>query len=159
MGVMTGPDGYPATYDGSAWVSRDGKYWWNGAAWMPAKATIGWRPSVGQLLIVVAVLLGAFMVWKFILPDFFPPDVQYGVTNTKIDSPTQVEFDYIRATACGELTFRAVFYDANGNQVQVFDDSTINSVPSNQLIHFTLKITPPVPSTAVRFDAVPACLG
>jgi hypothetical protein len=158
MGLMMGPDGQPATYDGTAWVSRDGRYWWNGAAWMPARA-IGWRPSLGQVFIVFAVLLGLFVVWRFVLPNFFPPDVQYGVTNTKIDSPTQVEFDYIRATSCNELTFRAVFYDNADNQVQLFDDSTINSVPSNQLVHFTLKITPPIPASVVRFDAVPACLG
>ena len=158
MNVIMGPDGQPATFDGSAWVSRDGRYFWNGAAWLPARKP-AWRPSLGQLFIVAAVLLGAFVVWRFVVPNIFPPDVQYGVTNTKIDSPTQVEFDYIRATPCGELTFRAVFYDTAGNQVRVFDDSTINSVMSNQLVHFTLKITPPLPSSAVRFDVNPACLG
>ena len=159
MGLMMGPDGQPATFTGSAWVSRDGRYWWNGSAWMPSKTSVGWRPSLGQIFMAVAVLIGAFVVWKVVIPDIFPPDVQYGVTNTKIDSSTQVEFDYIRATACNELSFRAVFYDANDNQVRVFDDSTINSVPSNQQVHFTLKITPALPSSAVRFDALPACLG
>ena len=155
---MIGPDGRPASYDGSAYVSSDGRYWWNGVAWMPLQAR-GFRPSISQVVIGIAVLLGVFVVWNFVVPNIWLPDVQYGVTNTKIDSPTRVEFDYIRDQPCGELTFRAVFYDANGNQVRVFDDSTISSVPSNKMVHFTLNISPPLPSTAVRFDALPACHG
>jgi hypothetical protein len=160
MGFMIGPDGRPASFDGRAYVSSDGKYWWNGVAWMPLQGRgFGFRPTMGQVVMVVAVLLGAFVVWNFVVPNVFPPNVQYGVTNTKIDSPTQVEFDYIRDSPCGELTFRAVFYDANDNQVRVFDDSTINSVMSNRQVHFTLKISPPLPAGAVRFDALPACHG
>ena len=157
---MLGPDGRPATFDGAAYVSSDGRYWWNGAAWMPLNRPVrGFRLSVGQIVVLIAVLVIGFVAWTYVVPDIFPPDVQYGVTNPKIDSPTQVEFDYIRGTACSELSFRAVFYDVNGNQVRVFDDSTINNVPSNRTVHFTLRITPPLPSNAVRFDALPACHG
>jgi hypothetical protein len=33
--AVIGPDGYPAEFRGSAWVSRDGRYFWNGSAWQP----------------------------------------------------------------------------------------------------------------------------
>lgn len=30
---VVGPDGQPAEFRGTAWVSRDGRYFWNGAVW------------------------------------------------------------------------------------------------------------------------------
>lgn len=136
-------------------MSDDGRYRWNGVVWQPMQRRVelpfGW--IIGAVLLAAAV----FLVLNFVLPTLYPPPM--GVTNQKIDSPTQVEFDYARATGCNELTFRAVFYDNADNQVQVFDDSTISSVPANKTVHFTITISPPLPSTAVRFDADPACHG
>jgi hypothetical protein len=136
-------------------MSENGRYRWNGVVWQPVQRRmelpLGW--IIGAVLIVAA----GFMVWNFVLPMLNPPPM--GVTNQKIDSLTQVEFDYARDTPCNELTFRAVFYDSADNQVQVFDDSTISSVPANKTVHFTITISPPLPSTAVRFDADPACHG
>lgn len=155
MSSLVGPDGRPPRLEGSTWMSANGRYRWNGVDWQPVAARMqvpyGW--IMGGLVVVAA----AFLVWNFVLPVLYPPLM--GVTNQKIDSPTQVEFDYARDTPCGELTFRAVFYDGADNEVQVFDDSTISSVPAYKTVHFTLTISPPLPSTAVRFDADPACHG
>jgi hypothetical protein len=155
MSSLVGPDGRPPRLEGSTWMSENGRYRWNGTDWLPVRRRMelpyGW--IMGGLLLVVA----AFLVWNFVIPMLYPPPM--GVTDPKIDSRTQVEFDYARDTPCNELTFRLVFYDSAGNQVQDFDDSTINSVPSDKTVHFTLMISPPLPSAAVRFDADPACHG
>jgi hypothetical protein len=155
MSLMTGPDGRPASFDGAAWVSRDGKFWWNGAVWVPLRRKF--RPNFGLIGGALALVAGAWLAWNFLLPMLNPPPM--GVTNQKIDSATRVEFDYARDTACSELTFRLVFYDSSDNQIQVFDDSTISSVPSDKTVHFTLNISPALPAAAVRFDADPACHG
>jgi hypothetical protein len=136
-------------------MSENGRYRWNGVVWQPVQRRMelpyGW--IMGAFLLVVVGLL----LWNFVIPMLNPPLM--GVTNQRIDSRTQVEFDYARDTGCNELTFRLVFYDSADNQVQVFDDSTISSVPADKTVHFTLTVSPPLPSAAVRFDADPACHG
>lgn len=136
-------------------MSDDGRYRWNGVVWQPVQRRL--ELPFGWIIAGGAVLAMAFVLWYFVLPLLYPPPM--GVTNPRIDSSTQVEFDYARDTPCNELTFRAVFYDSADNQVQVFDDSTISSVPADKTVHFTLTISPPLPSTAVRFVADPACHG
>ena len=155
MSSLVGPDGRPPRLEGTIWMSDDGRYRWNGVVWQPVQR--GLQLPFGWIIAGGAVLAMAFVAWYFVLPLLYPPPM--GVTNPVIDSRTQVEFDYARDTPCSELTFRAVFYDNADNQVQVFDDSTISSVPADKTVHFTLTISPPLPSTAVRFDAVPACHG
>lgn len=158
MDVITGPDGRPATFDGAAWISADRMYWWNGGAWEPLKRRRGFRPNwfvIGMALLLVAA--GVIFVSKVQYDAAHPPVVPLGVTNAKIDSPSQVEFDYAQKTACNGLTFKGVFYDKNGKTVQVFDASSVTHVPANQVVHMTFHVTPPLPATAVRFDAIPTC--
>jgi hypothetical protein len=155
MSTLVGPDGRPPRLEGSSWVSDDGRYRWNGVDWLPQRRRA--QIPYGLIIAGLAVLAAAFVAWNYVLPILYPPPM--GVTNPKIDSPTRVEFDYARDTSCEELTFRLVFYDGADNQVQVFDDSAISSVPSNKTVHFTLNISPALPSNAARFDADPACHG
>ena len=89
MSAMVGPDGKPPTFDGAAWVSQDGRYFWNGAAWQPIKRR-GFQLPIALPLIIVAVLVGAWFVLQH-LPQ--PSPIKYGVTNARIDSSTEFEFD------------------------------------------------------------------
>ena len=59
MDAPFGPDGLPARFDGGAWRSHDGLYWWNGAAWVPAakKSLAGpWLVKFGSALVLLALL-------------------------------------------------------------------------------------------------------
>lgn len=158
MDVIAGPDGRPATFDGAAWVSADRAYWWNGAAWQPITRRRGLRPNwfvIGMALLLLVA--GVIAVNKFQYDAAHPPVIPLGVTNAKIDSPSQVEFDYAQKTACNNLTFKGVFYDKNGQTVQVFDISSTTNVPANKVVHMTFQLQPPLPASAVRFDAIPTC--
>src|SRR5205807_2283637 len=52
MSAVFGPDGRPAQFDGTAWVSADGTEFWDGAAWQPIRRPKA-RPS--GLVIVLAI--------------------------------------------------------------------------------------------------------
>jgi len=55
-----GPDGRPAVFDGSGWLSADGRHRWNGAAWIPiARQRFGaspWLTRIGVALFFFAVV-------------------------------------------------------------------------------------------------------
>jgi hypothetical protein len=51
-----GPDGRPAVYEGGAWVSQDRRYFWNGAAWLPAKRAGGPLINIGIGLLFLAII-------------------------------------------------------------------------------------------------------
>jgi hypothetical protein len=156
MSAEVGPDGQPPRFDGAAWVSQDGRYWWNGAAWQPVAHPRGFRPSV--LLIVLAVLIfGAVGYIAFSL--LHQPFAGEGVSNAKIDSSTEIEFDYRRGSTCTNLTFQYNFFDGNGKQVDVFHDSTGGRVDGGVLTHFDIKgdASQPIDSRAVRFEADATC--
>src|SRR5260370_30278177 len=91
MAAEVGPDGQPPRFDGAAWVSQDGKYFWNGAAWQKIKRP-RFRPPIAITVIVVLVVVVAGFVAKSI-PQPAPPP--YGVTNGKIKNATQFEFVYV----------------------------------------------------------------
>jgi hypothetical protein len=156
MSAEVGPDGQPPRFDGAAWVSQDGRYWWNGAVWQPVARPRGFRPSV--LLIVLAVLIfGAVGYIAFSL--LHQPFAGEGVSNAKIDSSTEIEFDYRRGSTCSNLTFQYNFFDGNGKQVDVFHDSTGGRVDGGVLTHFDIKgdASQPIDSRAVRFEADATC--
>jgi hypothetical protein len=153
MSDMIGPDGKPPVFDGAAWVSADGRYWWNGTDWQPHRKR-GFRPPIALALIIVALLGG---VW-YLLHDVFPtPPTPYGVSNMKIDSSTEFEFDYRRKTACKDLTFEYVFFDQNGGQVDRIAGETHNTVRADAVTHVTVDSFTPLDSNAVRFTATPTC--
>jgi len=153
MSGMMGPDGKPATFDGTAWVSEDGRYWRNGAAWQPFKRR-GFQPPIAVTAIVLLVLAGAWFVLHN-LPKA-PPE-KYGVTNAKIDSSTEFEFDYRRSATCDDLTFDYLFYDKSGHQVDHFQGEKHNKVVANETVHFDVIGFEAIDARAVRFDAIPTC--
>ena len=85
MSAVFGPDGRPAQFDGTAWVSADGTHFWNGAAWQP----IG-RPKARRsgLVIVLAifvagvVLFGGYRLFQRVTT----PYAGDGVSNAQMDS-------------------------------------------------------------------------
>jgi len=58
MDTPIGPDGLPAVFDGGAWHSHDHRFWWNGAAWVPATQSAGgpWLIKAGIGLLLLALL-------------------------------------------------------------------------------------------------------
>jgi phage terminase large subunit-like protein len=153
MSEMIGPDGRPPVFNGAAWVSEDGRYWWNGSDWQLNQKKV-FRPPIAVTLIVVAFLaVAGFVISK--IPQAAPEP--YGVTNMKIDSSTQVEFDYRRSTKCQDLTFNYVFFDKSGQPVDNFVGETHNTVRGDATIHFTINSFTPIASNAVRFVATPTC--
>ena len=156
MAVEVGPDGQPPRFDGAAWVSHDGKYFWNGAAWQPIAKPRGFRPSV--LVVVLAVFIfGAVGYFAFnLLHQAYAGE---GVSNAKIDSRTEIEFDYRRGSTCNNLTFHYTFFDGNGKQVDALDDASGGRVDGGVLTHFDIKgdASQPIDSRAVRFQADATC--
>jgi hypothetical protein len=155
MSEMIAPDGRAPIFDGASWVSQDGRYWWNGAAWQLIKKP-GFRPPIAVAVIVLALLAGAWYVFPKIIPRVAPP--AYGVTNTTIDSSTHFEFDYRRSTACNDLTFGYLFFDNGGHQVDKLADEKHSQVLGNKTYHFHIYSFVAIDSRAVRFDAMPTCL-
>ncbi len=156
MSAEVGPDGQPPRFDGAAWVSQDGRYWWNGAVWQPIAKPRGFRPSI--LLVVLAVFIfGAVGYIAFNL--VHQPFAGEGVSNAKIDSSTEIEFDYRRGSTCNDLTFQYDFYDKNSSHVDVFHDIKGGKVDGGVTTHFDIKgdASQPIDSRAVRFEATPTC--
>src|SRR5258708_6500357 len=114
MDAMLGPDGRPSRLDGAAWISADGRFWWNGAAWQPIK-----RPGLRLPIAIPAIILVvAFAAWFVVTKVLAPPGssvVVMGVSNAKIDGSSRIELDYARADTCPDLTFEIVFYDQAGH--------------------------------------------
>lgn len=166
MNAMFGPDGHPATFNGEAWVSSDGKYWWNGAAWQPLGRRRGPNLFVVGMALLIAAAVG-LVVTGVIRPGAGAPSptpVVMGVTNPKIDSSTQIEFDYARTNNCTELDFQIVFYDRAGRSVAQVQTSFINDVTGGVTHHYVFKAAQglpqgTIPSSAVRFVATPSCGG
>src|SRR5450759_263801 len=101
MDFQVGPDGQPPRFDGAAWVSQDGRHFWNGGAWQPMKKP---RTRISGLVIALGVLIVAgvaYILFAELSPKPFEGD---GVSNARIDSSTEIEFDYIRSTTCSECS-------------------------------------------------------
>jgi hypothetical protein len=159
MSAEVGPDGRPPRFDGAAWVSQDGRYWWNGAGWQPVARRRGFRPS--GLVLVLAVFIIAAVGYMALnlahrVNEIFAGE---GVSNAKIDSSTEFEFDYLRASTCNDLTFQYDFFDKSSNHVDVFHDTTGGKVDAGVLTHFDIKAdaSQPIDSRAVRFEAKATC--
>ncbi len=156
MDAMIGPDGEPPVFDGAAWLSQDGRYWWNGAAWQPIKRP-GFRPPIALAAIILIVLAGAWFVFAKVLPSTPSGAVVLGVTHAKIDSSTQVELDYARSTDCKDLTFEFVFYDKANNDVGDYVSDEHKYVSGGETHHYVFYTYEAIPASAVRFDAIANC--
>jgi len=156
MDFQVGPDGQPPRFDGAAWVSQDGKHFWNGGAWQPIKKP---RTRISGLVVALAVLVVAgvaFILYSVFSPKPFEGD---GVSNARIDSSTEIEFDYIRSTTCSNLTFEYRFFDSGSNEVDTFHDVNGDIVTGGVIHHFDSKVDPsqPIDSRATRFVADATC--
>jgi len=149
------PSGQRPTFDGAAWVSQDGRFWWNGSAWQP----IVRRPQRTWPLVAVGVVVVAAIA--VVIVHFSPHPIidttQYGASNYTIDTPNQIEFDYSAQDGCSNLTFVYTFYDAQGIKVQEFPDSFGRAVNAGQAYHFTIATSQPIDPSATRFTATPTC--
>ena len=158
MSATVGPDGQPSRFDGAAWVSADGRFWWNGAAWQPMRRT---RSGPSGLVIVLAIFVVAavaFIGYK-LFQTVTEPFAGDGVSNTQIDSSTQIEFDYYRGSTCNNLTFDYRFYDSSGRLVDEFQSDQGHHIDGGSRNHITVVLDHPLPSVATRFEAVATCSG
>jgi len=154
---MVGPDGRPPRFDGAAWISADGRFWWNGGAWQPIKRP-GLQLPIALPALILVVAIGAWFVVTKVLPPPGSTAVVLGVTHARIDSSTQVELDYARADTCPDLTFEIVFYDKAGHALPgtYITDHHYN-VTAGVSHHYIFYTVDAIPTGAVRFDASPAC--
>ncbi len=156
MDFQVGPDGQPPRFDGAAWVSQDGKHFWNSGAWQPIKKP---RTRISGLVVALALLIVAgvaFIVYAVLSPKPFEGE---GVSNARIDSTTEIEFDYRRATTCSSLAFEYRFFDRGNNEIDTFHDVTGGIVTGGVTHHFDIRTDPsqPIDSRATRFVADATC--
>jgi hypothetical protein len=135
-------------------LSPDGKYFWNGSQWQPVAAPK--TSNAWKVWLVIFAIGGVIAYFGSGSHSSTPPTI----SNAKIDSAHQVEFDYYAATDCNDLTFEYAFYDDGGNRVDDFVGSTHNTVRQGQSYHFTstdFTIGESIASAATRFDVYASC--
>jgi len=157
MDAMIGPDGQPPVFDGAAWVSQDGRYWWNGGAWQPIKRQRRFQPPFALVGIFLILGAGAWFFVTKVLPSTPANIAVMGVTHAKIDSSTQVELDYARSTDCKDLTFEFVFYDKANRDVGDYVSDDHRYVSAGDTHHYVFYTFEAIPASAVRFDAIANC--
>ena len=106
---------------------------------------------MGLVCIAILVFIGHGVY------DAVPSGPAPGVTNARIDSLYQIEFDYARATPCHSVTFTYVFYDGSGNKLSTYKDASRADVPAHRTFHVTVSLNAPLEPSASRFDALDAC--
>ncbi len=81
------------------------------------------------------------------------------MSNTKIDSMMEIEFDCRRGSSCSNLTFEYKLYDSSGTQVDAFSDTTGGQVDGARPHHFDVKTdsAQPIDSRSSRFETDPTC--
>jgi len=158
LSEMIGPDGQPPTFTGAAWVSKDGKYWWNGVAWQAIVTKRGPNFAlIGIAIVIIAVIAYVVIAYPRPIVDTTP----YGATNLRIDSPNQIEFDYRAQDSCNSLTFVYTFYNGQGIKVGEFQDEQPSHVTAGHSYHFTISTNSgdQIDPSATRFTATPSCRG
>jgi hypothetical protein len=152
---MVDPNGQSPVFNGATWMSQDGRHFWNGVAWQPVKMK---RPLPNFVLIGIAIVFIAGIAWVVHAIPRSVDTTPYGVTNAKIDSSTQIEFDYRAQDSCNNLTFVYTFYNSSGIKVDAFQDEQPSQVTSGKTYHFTISASgQPIDATATRFTATPTC--
>jgi hypothetical protein len=150
------PSGHPPHFDGAAWVSQDGTYWWNGIAWqrIVRRRRVRWGVVGGVLAIIAA---SALVIHAF--PRQIIDTSTYGATRAQIDSSGLIEFDYRAQDTCNNLTFIYTFYDQQGIKVSEFQDQQSKQVTAGQSYHFTFAIGngQQIDPSATRFTVTPTC--
>jgi hypothetical protein len=153
---MVDPAGQLPRWDGAAWISQDGRFWWNGTAWQPI---VRRRQTPWGLIALAIAIIAVIAIVVHSVPRQIIDTTQYGVTNAQIDSPTLIEFDYRAKDSCNNLTFVYTFYDAQGIKVGEFQDEHGNQVTGGKSYHFTISTTngQSIDPSATRFTATPNC--
>ena len=149
------PSGRRATFDGAAWVSQDGKFWWNGTTWQPIAAQRRRIPWGVIGAVVVIMVIAAVVIHS--VPRQLIDTNTYGATNAKIDSPVMIEFDYMSQDSCSAMVFVYTFYNAEGIKVTEFQDPYARTVNAGQGYHFTVAASQPIDPSATRFTVTPNC--
>ena len=155
MSELIDPGGHHPRFDGAAWISQDGRFWWNGTAWQPIvrPRQVPWA-LIGMAVAIVAVI--AFVIHAY--PRQIIDTTQYGVTNAQIDSPTLIEFDYRAKDSCNNLDFIYTFYNAQGIKVGEFQDQQSSQVTAGKSYHFSIaSASGQIDPSATRFTATPVC--
>ena len=83
-----------------------------------------------------------------------------GVSNTKIDSPTQLEFTYFASQSCSSLTSNFTFYDGSGNGVgSASGYKSTGGVTQGSRYHFTVNLSngDTISTSAVNFHVDTSC--
>ncbi len=151
---LTDPNGRPPHFDGAAWVSEDGNYWWNGTNWQAIvrRQQVPWGIVAG---VVAIIAVSAFVIHAF--PRQLIDTSTYGATNAQIDSSGLIEFDYRAQDNCNNLTFIYTFYNQNGFKVSEFQDQQSRQVTAGQTYHFTITMASGQDPSATRFTVTPTC--
>ena len=150
------PSGHAPHFDGVAWVSQDGNYWWNGTAWQPIvrRRQVPWA-VIGGVVAIIAIT-------AFVVHSFWRPIIDtstYGATNPQMDSSVLIEFDYRPHDTCNNMTFIYTFYDQQGIKVSEFEDQQSRQVTAGQTYHFTVAVGggQQIDPSATRFTVTPNC--
>ena len=153
---LTDPNGRPPHFDGAAWVSEDGTYWWNGMSWQAIvrRRQVPWG-IVGAVVAIVAVAVIVVIAFPRQLID----TSTYGATNAQIVSSGVIEFDYRAQDACNNLTFVYTFYNQQGIKVSEFEDQQSRQVNAGQTYHVSVAIGngQQIDPSATRFTVTPTC--
>ncbi|HET7421811.1 MAG TPA: hypothetical protein VFL27_15635 [Candidatus Dormibacteraeota bacterium] len=146
------PNAAPVTVD-----SAGRRWYWDGTQWRPAVAAAPARRRPTRLLAGVTGLIVLGVIY-FLTSGHGSTQK---ISNAKIDSATQLEFDYHASSDCSNLTFSYTFYDSSGKQVDVWNGETSHSVQSGHDYHITASADPSsgqaIDSSASRFQVAPTC--
>ena len=153
--AVLGPDGRPANFDGAAWVSSDGRFWWNGSVWLPIRGRQ--RIRISGFVVVMAVIVLGVVGWLGYQYTHQPLPVAQGVSNARIVSPTEIQFDYQRATSCADVTFEYYFFNSAGVRVRDFAGSGHHSVVGMETYHVTVTLDSPLDPSIQSFTAIDTC--
>ena len=130
------------------------RWWWDGTQWRPvvaARRNFRWAWS---LIVLVGVVVGYAVIHN-------TGGTTQTISNTKIDSSTQIEFDYHASTNCNNLTFAYTFKDSSGSTVDTWNGESSHSVQSGRDYHITASADPQngkaIASGATSFDVTPTC--
>lgn len=142
---------------GTVTTDASGRRWyWDGTQWRPVAGAAPGRRNWRLVYGVVALIV--FGIAYFAFGNHTSTQT---ISNTKIDSPTQIEFDYHASSNCSNLTFAYTFYDSSGKQVDVWNGESSHQVESGHDYHITASSDPTtgqaITSSATRFDVTPTC--
>ncbi|HEV3100863.1 MAG TPA: hypothetical protein VG426_00855 [Candidatus Dormibacteraeota bacterium] len=116
----------------------------------------GFKPPLPLIALAILIVVAAgFVVFNLVMRSLAGD----GVSNAQIVSPSEIRFDYLRASTCNDLTFEYRFFDLFGRQVQAFPDFTSRQIEGGVTAYLNITLDPsqPIDAAAVRFEADATC--